>query len=103
MGRVGRRKETGMKSLLNPANKKEIFERLNNVRPDSGRRWGRMTPHQMLCHLSDSFKSRFGEKANSSVSNFFTRTIMKWFALYAPMPWPPGIKTMPEMDQEIGG
>jgi uncharacterized protein DUF1569 len=91
------------KSLLNSADKKNIFERLSNVRPDSQRRWGRMTPHQMICHLSDSFRSRLGEKKNSSVSNIFTRTVMKWGALYAPLPWPHGIKTMPEMDQEIGG
>jgi hypothetical protein len=91
------------KSLLNSADKKNIFERLSNVRPDSQRRWGRMTPHQMICHLSDSFRSRLGEKKNSSVSNVFTRTVMKWGALYAPLPWPHGIKTMPEMDQEIGG
>lgn len=92
-----------MKSFLNPADKKNIFERLSNVRPDSKRRWGRMTQHQMICHLSDSFKFMFGEKEISSVSNPFTRTVMKWIALYAPLPWPHGIKTMPEVDQEIGG
>jgi hypothetical protein len=92
-----------MKSFLNPADKKNILERLSNVRPDSQRQWGRMTPHQMICHLSDSFKSKLGEKKNSRADNLFTRTIMKWGALYAPMPWPPGFKTRPEMDQEIGG
>src|SRR5262245_2349443 len=92
-----------MKTLLNLADKKNIFERLNNVRPDSQRRWGRMAAHQMICHLSDAFRSKLGEKENSSVSNLFTRTVMKWFALYVPLPWPHGVKTMPEMDQEIGG
>src|SRR5215831_7788954 len=92
-----------MKSFTNPSDKKEVLERLNDVRPDSRRRWGRMTPHQMICHLSDAFKSGLGEKANSSVSNPFTRTVVKWIALYAPLPWPPGVKTRPEMDQEIGG
>jgi hypothetical protein len=28
---------------------------------------------------------------------------MKWFALYAPLPWPRGIPTMATMDQQIGG
>ncbi|MBO0858860.1 MAG: DUF1569 domain-containing protein [Chloracidobacterium sp.] len=92
-----------MKSLLNPSDKKSILERLNNVRPDSRRRWGRMAPHQMICHLSDSFKSRLGEKLNSQADNLFTRTVLKWIALYAPTPWPKNIKTRPEMDQEIGG
>lgn len=92
-----------MKSFLNPADKKEIFERLSQVRPDSQRRWGRMTPHQMICHLSDSFRLPLGERSAGSVENLFSRTVMKWIALRAPLPWPRGIKTMPEMDQEIGG
>ncbi|HEU0175995.1 MAG TPA: DUF1569 domain-containing protein [Blastocatellia bacterium] len=92
-----------MKSFLNPTDKKEIFERLSAVRSDSRRRWGRMTSHQMICHLSDSFKFTFGEKDNSSASNLFTRTVVKWIALYAPLPWPRGVKTRPEMDQETGG
>ena len=92
-----------MKSFLNPSDKKSILERLNNVRPDSPRLWGRMTPHQMICHLSDSFKSKLGEKENSPANNLFTRTVVKWIALYAPMPWPHDVKTRPEMDQEIGG
>ena len=92
-----------MKSFLNPSDKKEVLERLNAVRPDSRRRWGRMTPHQMICHLSDSFKFTYGEKEISSISNPFTRTVVKWIALYAPLPWPRGVKTRPEVDQEIGG
>jgi hypothetical protein len=93
----------GMKSFLNPTDKKEIYERLSNLRPDGRRRWGKMTPHQMICHLSDSFKFTFGEKEISSISTPFTRTAVKWIALYAPLPWPRGVKTRPEMDQEIGG
>ena len=92
-----------MKSFLNLADKKEILGRLIALRPDSRRQWGRMTPHQMICHLSDSFKSRSGEKKISSVSNIFTRTAVKWIALYAPMPWPKGVKTRPEVDQEVNG
>lgn len=92
-----------MKTFANPNDRIEILNRLRTVRTTSRRQWGEMTPHQMICHLSDSFKSKLGEKENSSVSNLFTRTVMKWFALYAPLPWPHGVKTMPEMDQEIGG
>jgi hypothetical protein len=97
-----------MNSFLDPAHKKEILERLGAVRPDSRRQWGRMTPHQMICHLSDSFKFVFGEKEISSISNPFinnpfTRTVVKWIALYAPLPWIHGAKTRPEVDQEIGG
>jgi hypothetical protein len=94
---------SGMKSLLNPSDKKDILERLSNLQPASRRRWGRMTPHQAICHLSDAFKFTFGEKEISSVSNPFTRTVVKWIVLYSPLPLPRGVKTRPEADQAIGG
>jgi hypothetical protein len=31
------------------------------------------------------------------------RTVVKWIALYAPMTWPRGIQTRPEVDQEATG
>jgi hypothetical protein len=92
-----------MKSLLNPSDRTEILERLSNLQSASRRRWGRMTPHQAVCHLSDSFRFAFGEKEISSISNPFTRTVVKWIALYAPLTWPRSIRTRPETDQEIGG
>lgn len=92
-----------MKTLLNSDDKAEIFARLRRLRHDSQRRWGKMTAHQAICHLSDSFMCKFGERESTNASNFFTKTVMKWLALKAPMPWPHGVKTMPENDQLIGG
>ncbi len=63
-----------------------------------------MTPQQMVCHLNDSFKSVMGERTvEGDKSNFLTRTVVRWIALYAPFNWPHGIPTMPENDQEKGG
>ncbi|HEX4948938.1 MAG TPA: DUF1569 domain-containing protein [Blastocatellia bacterium] len=90
-----------MKTLT--SDKTEILARLAKLRPDSQRQWGKMTPNQMICHLTDSFVSMMGDKAVSSKSNLFMRTAGKWIALKAPMKWPPNITTMPENDQEIGG
>ena len=91
------------KSFLNQNDKAEIGERRRRLRPDSQRRWGKMSAHQVICHLSDAFKARTGEKLSSPADNWFTRSVMKWVALQSPLPWPRGIKTRPEMDQEIGG
>lgn len=92
-----------MKTLANETDKNEVLQRLNKVRHDSSRQWGKMTAHQMVCHLNDSFKAGTGEKVVSNRSNFISRTFMRWFALQVPFTWPKGVKTMPEMDQEIGG
>jgi hypothetical protein len=62
-----------------------------------------MTPHQAICHLSDSFRVMMNPESISSVSTILSRTVIKWVALRAPMQWPHGTKTRPEVDQEIGG
>jgi hypothetical protein len=44
-----------------------------------------------------------GESAPGDISTRATRTVIKWIALYAPMPWPTGIQTVPEFDQRTAG
>ena len=92
-----------LKTLANPNDKNLILERVARLRNDSPHSWGKMSAHQMVCHLCDSFRSKLGGKEVQSRVDLFTRTAMKWFALRAPVPWPHGIKTPPELDQQIGG
>jgi hypothetical protein len=92
-----------MKTLFNPTDRNEMLQRLTGVRPESQRRWGSMSAHQMICHLSDSFRAALGEKQVSQSTTLFKRTIYKWAALWPPFHWPHGIKTQPEMDQHRGG
>ena len=96
-----------MKTLRRSRDREEIIARLRRLRPDSPRRWGRMTAPQMVRHLTDAFRNILGERgARSSPPPRPTvvgRTIVKWVALYAPGPWPKGIRTRPEADQELGG
>jgi hypothetical protein len=92
-----------MRTLARQADKAAIVLRLREVRAESQRRWGRMSAHQMVCHLSDSFRMALGQQPVSHAAGPLRRTIVKWIALYAPLPWPPGILTRPEIDQERGG
>ncbi|PYQ01006.1 MAG: hypothetical protein DMF83_26680 [Acidobacteria bacterium] len=92
-----------MKTLARPRDKAEILQRLRVVRPESARRWGRMSAHQMICHLSDALRMGTGHKPVSHATSLFHRTILKWIVLYAPLRWPAGILTRPEIDQEQGG
>jgi len=91
------------KDIANPDQRADIVARLRRLAPDSPRQWGRMTPHQAVCHLSDSFRSMMSCAPITSIATPLSRTVIKWIALQAPMKWPPGVKTMPEVDQEIGG
>jgi hypothetical protein len=92
-----------MKTLSNAGDQTELLHRLTNVRQDSQALWGTMSAHQMICHLSDSFRAALGEKEISPASSLFKRTLLKWAALWLPVPWPHGFKTRPEMDQRQGG
>jgi hypothetical protein len=92
-----------MKTLARQRDKAEILDRLKAVHPDSVRRWGRMSAHQMICHLCDAFKMGIGQKPVSRADGLLQRTMLKWLVLYVPIRWPSGILTRPEIDQELGG
>jgi len=95
-----------MKTLCRTRDYDAIMVRLRRLRPDSPRRWGRMTAPQMVAHLTDAFRNLLGERFTSKPARpapLVGRTIVKWVAIYAPLPWPKGIRTRPETDQEIGG
>jgi Protein of unknown function (DUF1569) len=92
-----------MKTLLSVCARSEIFDRLANVSPDTQPRWGTMSSHQMMCHLSDSLRAALSEKYVSRSTSLFKRTILKRLALWAPVSWPHGFKTRPEIDQQQGG
>ncbi len=93
-----------MKTLATVRDRGEILRRLREVRPESPRVWGRMSAHQMICHLSDSFRMAIGQKPVSSTGGPLRQKCFQWVALYLPLRWPTGvIQTRPEIDQETGG
>ena len=57
----------------------------------------------MVCHLADSFLMMLDERSVRDATNVARRTLVKWLALYAPLRWPEGIPTLPEVDQKLGG
>ena len=92
-----------MKTLRDRATQREIRERVRQVASDTPRQWGRMTAHQMVCHLADSFRGVLGEKTLNLRPVPLPRKIMKFIALGLPLRWPHGLKTIPEIDQHVGG
>lgn len=92
-----------MQTLAVPGDRDFILRRIARLKPSDARRWGRMSPHEMICHLSDSYRLALGKKSASLATGFLQRTIVKWIALKAPMNWPHGVSTRPEMEQGRGG
>lgn len=91
-----------MRTLADPAETAAVLSRLERLTPDSRRRWGTLTPAMMVVHLADSYRAALGERDVAPVSTPFP-ALMKWVALYLPLPWPPGVPTRPEVDPMRGG
>ena len=92
-----------MKTLDSDGALQEVLNRLELLRPESARRWGRMTAHQMVCHLTDSFRLAMGARKASEDITLLNRTLVRWVALHTEIRWPKGVPTRPEMDQLRAG
>jgi hypothetical protein len=92
-----------LNTLADAIDRDRIVERLREVTPHSSHRWGRMTSHEMVCHLADAFRIALGERKVKPGDNVFHRTALKWMALYSPTPWPRGVSTRPEADPRRAG
>ena len=92
-----------MRTLARERDTASILRRVRALRADSERRWGRMSAHQMVCHLSDGYRLLTGERTTELAPTPFPRVIMRWIALYAPVRWPADIPTTPDLDQNCGG
>jgi hypothetical protein len=92
-----------MKSLADPARRRAIEERLGRLTPGDRARWGRMTVHQMICHLGEGYRCALGQKQTSPAPLFVPAPIMKWIALRAPIRWPHGFPSPREIAQDRDG
>ena len=92
-----------MRTLESAADRESIAARISALTSSDRRLWGRMSVHQMVCHLSDAYRLPLGEKSASPATGLLQRTLMKWIALQLPMKWPKGVKTRPEVEQGVGG
>jgi hypothetical protein len=90
-------------SLSTPADRESITRRLSQLSPQDTARWGKMSVHQMICHLDDSYKFALGEKTVSLATGLLQRTLLKWLALEVPLTWAKGFSTRPEVEQGNGG
>ena len=87
-----------MRSIFERKRREELLRRLDQLRQDSPRRWGRMSAHHAVCHLSDSFKACLGDRPLPSSAPDVRRRIMRFTAFTLPLPWPKGVPTSAQVD-----
>jgi hypothetical protein len=92
-----------MRTLGSISDRQSVAQRLAALSASDRRLWGRMTAHQVVCHLCDSYKCALGEKSVSEASGFAQRTMIKFIALQLPLRWPKNTPTRPEVEQGVGG
>ena len=92
-----------MQSLLVAADRQSITTRIQSLSPKDTRRWGKMQVAEMICHLTDSFRLAIDDTEVSLATGPLRRSIVKWLAFHAPMKWPKGVPTRPELKQGKGG
>ena len=82
-----------MRMLHDPLVRREMETRLATLRADSQRRWGSMTPAQMVWHLNQFLEFALGEGSYPPPKLPMPLPLMRFFLLY--MPWPKGAPTHP--------
>ena len=82
-----------MRMLHDPAIRASIEARLEALNPDAPRKWGSMTPDQMLWHLNQFLSFALGEGTHERQKSSIPQPLMRFFLLH--MPWPKGAPTHP--------
>ena len=91
-------------SIVDPVALERIIARLNRLEPGADRKWGTLTPGEMLCHLGDATDSVLGHRRTSDYKiNLKRRPMLKWLILRTPMPWPRGVRSRAGIDPKREG
>ena len=80
-----------MPTLHDPVFRSSIETRLDQLRPDSARKWGSMVPDQMLWHVNQFLESALGEGSMPAQKSALPAPIMRFMLVY--MPWPKSAPT----------
>lgn len=88
---------------MNPAVRRKILLRIAMLSSDDQARWGKMTVHQMICHLNDGYRAVLANQTLAPVDMGIPRPLLKWIALRVPVRWPQGVPAPCEIRQDISG
>lgn len=92
-----------MKTVGQPHVLRTLITRLHSLGPDTARRWGTLTPHEMLCHLGDAAETVLLTRPRTEAVPERRRPFIKWLALSLPLRWPHGWATNPMHDPRARG
>ncbi len=92
-----------MRTIHDPAIHADLTRRAKHLRAESPRRWGTMTAHQMVCHVTDAYRMGLGELHIAEVKPPLPKFLLRWVICRLPLPWPKGAPTASELKQGDAG
>ena len=84
-----------MPKLHDAGYRSAIQARIRQLRPDSQRRWGKMSVGQMLWHVNEAMEAALGRVQLPPTKAPLPRPLMKFIVIN--IPWPKGAPTLPTM------
>lgn len=88
-----------MKNLLNHNDRESLIERIQNLSPESSRRWGSMSARQVVPHMTDPLRVALGDREAQPMPSL----LGKWPFSVAAVWWMPWPKGAPTADEHIDG
>ena len=83
-----------MPMLHDPAVRDTFRNRIQALRPDAPRQWGKMSVDQMLWHVNAALSSILGKTTHEPVKSPLPAPVFRFLVLN--MPWPKGSPTHPD-------
>lgn len=85
-----------MKSVWNDSDFRDLYSRIDRLRPDARAKWGKFTAPQMVCHLADALRMAQGVLPVKSKNLPLRYPGIKQLVIYH-LPFPKGAPTAPEL------
>ncbi len=93
-----------MPTISNARSLDQLLQRLGRLTPATDRRWGTMSPAEMLCHLGDAGDGVLGRrKPPGGAPGKPLPLPAKLLLLYSPIPFPKGVETRPGVNPKKEG
>ncbi len=76
-----------MRTIQNPKDRKDLFDRLGRLDPAQPPLWGRLTAPTMLAHLCDQMRMPYNDNPSPPIPGVQHYPVMRQLVLYL-LPWP---------------
>lgn len=91
-----------MKTILEETARRDLLERLSQIKSETSPKWGKFTATQMVRHLADPLRAAMGEMEVAPKNGPLRNPLLRYLIIYW-LPWPKGAPTAPEFIPPLGG